>query len=604
MRQQDRRLGRLLLGAAVLAALLLCAVLLGYDGAERPLLEADSDVGAPRLPVPLEGTAVSAGPSAPLLRPQPPPAGAASPPVQATGRPQAPPTPRRRLLTVFVKAPDKGPLVGAVVRVASAPAQYEAAVHEVQHATGFEEVLVADRLGMARFRVPEGTPLYATLVLQDVVGAVSTPLVGAHRDLALAFVGADGSTRLRTHAVAPEVEVVGEEVTLELDEGLPVRLRLGGAAQGRRPRCAIRPGYATHTPDGDQPDVLWTSLLPGATASFQVEVLPGEGSGIPPQSSGWRTTISPAARALEAEVPIWPEASLRVAWRRMPNPADGTLLPRPLVVLEGLAVPGALLEDGPLGTFLVRGVAHPPGGMIQIGVLDRGTRLASVLGHLPLQAGEASTVTLLELDDDTPMPGPYAFDVPLDLPQPPLRSIEVDPTRTGTLEVHVQGARGPRGGDAVVTCGDRTLLTGPQGSVTFEDLPVGIYDIGVLDRRGGRRLVDVRVLPGETTTVRSRRGRPRDIALRVKDDEGAPVPYATVGVGLPSGLPWCDLYGGTQRIDPFTDHRGARILHGVEEGRVDLVARRGFQLGRDSLEARDVKLGITVRGTPARDDGR
>jgi hypothetical protein len=86
--------------------------------------------------------------------------------------------------------------------------------------------------------------------------------------------------------------------------------------------------------------------------------------------------------------------------------------------------------------------------------------------------------------------------------------------------------------------------------------------------------VDVRTTDGGTLVV------------EVVDALGRPLPYATLTVVQQAGLPWIDLDGDAQRIDPYTDVHGKRTLRRVEANLVKVKAAFGSR----SAEA-DVQVG-------------
>jgi hypothetical protein len=107
---------------------------------------------------------------------------------------------------------------------------------------------------------------------------------------------------------------------------------------------------------------------------------------------------------------------------------------------------------------------------------------------------------------------------------------------------------------------------------------------------------------------------PARIDVSVVDTLGREVPFAQLEVTQPSQLPWCDLDGSTQRIDPYVDARGRRTLRNLEAGTIAILARQGELVGRAEVEVeaggrRSVRITLAppaaeapATGTPGTDE--
>jgi hypothetical protein len=95
------------------------------------------------------------------------------------------------------------------------------------------------------------------------------------------------------------------------------------------------------------------------------------------------------------------------------------------------------------------------------------------------------------------------------------------------------------------------------------------------------------------------------LEVRVQDEAGRGLPYATLELGLPEALPWVDRLDGVQRLDPLTDASGQRILRALPVGTVTVRAYFGSRSADAQVEVADgSRQAITlVVPTPRPDDG-
>ena len=78
------------------------------------------------------------------------------------------------------------------------------------------------------------------------------------------------------------------------------------------------------------------------------------------------------------------------------------------------------------------------------------------------------------------------------------------------------------------------------------------------------------------------------VVVTVKSADGTPLPHATVVVGQGAGTPWADVApDGVQRLDPYADERGRRVLQRVQPGRVRLDGWWGGWKGTLIVNAQD-----------------
>ena len=164
-------------------------------------------------------------------------------------------------------------------------------------------------------------------------------------------------------------------------------------------------------------------------------------------------------------------------------------------------------------------------------------------------------------------------------PPPP-----VDPDDVASrVEIRVQDMLGRPARGAFVGLHGQMRTSDAVGRVVFRDVPVGRHALTVWGAgpawsdeidvaRTKRQTEHVRMPPAGTVT------------LQVVDEEGKGVSYAEVTVHQSHELPWCDLDGDTQRIDPYTDPTGVRRLRNLEpEKKIGISAKLGRRVGATSV---------------------
>ncbi|MGQ0613525.1 MAG: hypothetical protein ACT4PV_07310 [Planctomycetaceae bacterium] len=130
----------------------------------------------------------------------------------------------------------------------------------------------------------------------------------------------------------------------------------------------------------------------------------------------------------------------------------------------------------------------------------------------------------------------------------------------------------------------------------FVDLPKGAFDVetrepglvhasaSVLLDEGAAASLDLREPLGWTGTV------------TLLDEEGRPVPFATLEIEQECGAPYAVLEGDLQLVGLFTGPGGGAILRDLSAGRATVTARFGSRSARGSLELRTphalLRLGV------------
>ncbi len=152
----------------------------------------------------------------------------------------------------------------------------------------------------------------------------------------------------------------------------------------------------------------------------------------------------------------------------------------------------------------------------------------------------------------------------------------------GTVEVLVLDADGRPVPGAQVWCWITGHLTDAEGRARWTGIPEGKREVR-LDEPGYVRTtmqIDVRATRTQRVTLREAEG--GTLRVRVVDKEGEPLPYASVDLDPKAG--WIDMTGAIQRIDPFTNVKGRRVMHRVPAGTWTVRAHWGGLVG--SAEAK------------------
>ncbi len=419
-------------------------------------------------------------------------------------------------------------------------------------------------------------------------------------------------------AVLAEAVVLGPELTLAIDRGLPLRLDVREGGEGRlRPdaRWQVRPRLVWAD------DAYGATTLPlqrgrPATVTCRVEAPRGF---VARKEASWSTTIHPLAQRLVATYPLRPavEVILLVPPEGMPYRAEdweGT------VTVAGVTLENPELHVDAQGRLHVQGGAHIVGDRVEVsgtlakrfhasgeGFIGGDSRdpvlvrlaLASPevpaatfnqevpaatfynelvfdlgsghLSELRLSAGAGIRVRVSENllvttgEQDGVAPGYTGRLVERPLPEVPRRA----PLPVRSVAWH----GGPAAG-ALLRLGDQELAADAQGRATFHDVPDGQASIQVLGA-GATTTIALEVGPGarpEAVLVAPVGG---TLEIEVVDSEGRPLPYAHVELTQSGELPHMDCVDGVQRLDPYTDAAGRRTLRFVTPGPVKVRAYYG-----------------------------
>lgn len=469
--------------------------------------------------------------------------------------------------------------------------------------------LIALLLAMAAaWALAPGTPVDASLVEarpigvaragQGLRGAAGPSLAGRAPRVAEPVVA--------TPAASPPLVLRAEEPE---PEGLPLHVRFIEAETGREvilPWRVRRPAKDGESGDLSRvfgvlrPETPRASpARPGEVAAFGLEI--GEASAqrlVVWDARHWTTQVSIYATALEVVYPLRAEAQVRV----VATDHKGASVQRFRV--EGFRVAGQTVSDGVRSTPAadgrrVRGVPYfrgQPLEVLAIPIPQDGDEADLEEVHIdcdlteePVTVGEFD---LEDLSDPDWVPGgalgrarfpatpwePLLIRVrfPEDREHGVLWGFSRSFTcgsrcgggrrvrKTGHVEVTVLRRDGRPAEGAQVRLRGRTLRADARGVARFENVREGaaraeLQEPGLV---ASGEAFDVK--PGETVRATLREAQGGTLVVRVLAHDGEPAPCAAVA--LSRWAHWAELKAGVQRLDPYSDERGVRVLERVPAG--------------------------------------
>jgi hypothetical protein len=377
--------------------------------------------------------------------------------------------------------------------------------------------------------------------------------------------------------------VLGPEVTLVLDRGLPLRLEVREGGRGRVRRETRFDVWPVWTRESPTTDPVTLALHAGDDATVRCRVRAPDGW-LTPVEEAWVLQIHPLAQRLQATVPLRPEARIVVIVPEECRPfrtedcaltitVAGFLLQRPVIEPEG---------PGRLG---VRGAVFFPGDQVEVsGSIGEAWHVTGTaeLGEEPrarvavaLRAESSrpkqDAVVITEIARVRWMGKAFRLDQHANIELTPVTFIALEPKTS--LLLKIVDWRGAPAAHARVTWGAQTLVADASGRVRFPAVTVGQSEVRVVGAGAAfKHLVDVAEgRPEQVLTAPS--GGTLDV--EVVDDEGEGLAYPRIVLARADGLPQLEVMDGVQRIDPYGDAEGRRTFRFVSSGTLDVHATFG-----------------------------
>lgn len=407
--------------------------------------------------------------------------------------------------------------------------------------------------------------------------------------------------------------VLGPDLRVTIARALPLEVDVREAPEGRSVRAhwqaTPRLEWAEETADHA---TIPVDADGGAQVSLSVTAPRGD---VAPPRTTWSVWVHPASRRLAAVMPVRAEAEITALCPReiLPFHDEDWNLD---VSIGGELVPRATAHVGSEGRVRIRGVPHLPGEKVTLGgtIAERWVVSGeTVLTDDPLAPLEVEMTAMplppAGLGTLSLEPGSFTFTLDnqgLVILTQSLRASLVAPSppdaSTGTLRVRVRLPSGaPAAGALVETDSPNgagvTAITDLEGRAVLPGVAQGTHAVRV-NGAGATTTAPATVEAGHTTEVEVSTAEGGTIEVAVVDSRGHPLPYATLTITQPSGLPWLDLEGELQRIDPYTDELGHRTLRRVESDLVKVKATFGSRSAEATVtvvEGRTSELRLVLR---------
>jgi len=303
----------------------------------------------------------------------------------------------------------------------------------------------------------------------------------------------------------------------------------------------------------------------------------------------WRK-ISPFARVIRQVHPVRREMAVTLH----PEAAEGGAVAAKLTRIEvaGSHARALSWKRDAHGRLNIRGVPFLRNELIHMDVSrENGNGAATFTARIPDEAFGRVELPVI-LTDDEPFEGPANNGTIGIGGSSSSRFRHRTAPPDNHLEVRVLRRDGTPAADVEVKTRWKRTRTNAEGIAHLRGVMAG--EVSVQVRQPGLLPLDRTVTMPKTgkASVVLREGLGGIIDLEVVDAAGRPLSFAQVDVTTPSKVPWVDLEGATQRIDPFTDHLGRRTLRHVEPGTIKLRVGWGSRTKRLDVV---VKPGETTR---------
>lgn len=164
----------------------------------------------------------------------------------------------------------------------------------------------------------------------------------------------------------------------------------------------------------------------------------------------------------------------------------------------------------------------------------------------------------------------------------------VDLTVRGTVRVRLLDRSGAPALGVRVAVRSVKGRTDRDGAVTLERVPGGDHFLRVLDEGWVFPPMPVTVADAEGSDVVARELVGGEVAVRVQDADGNPIPFAALAFRRDDRRSFWDLDdAGVRRLDPYVDADGRRVFRHVPPGALAVRASFGSRAGTTRVEVVD-----------------
>lgn len=163
-----------------------------------------------------------------------------------------------------------------------------------------------------------------------------------------------------------------------------------------------------------------------------------------------------------------------------------------------------------------------------------------------------------------------------------------DPSLLGTVRLQLIDRDGKPAAGVPVAARDVAGTTDKDGRVTLVGVHQGTFPIRVREDGWTFPVTSVTLVGRQVTEVVAREISGGDVEILVRDGDGNPVPFAALEVARADGQIWYDLDdAGIQRLDPYVDVRGRRLLTHQPPGTLRVRATLGTLKGEAEVQVVD-----------------
>jgi len=169
-----------------------------------------------------------------------------------------------------------------------------------------------------------------------------------------------------------------------------------------------------------------------------------------------------------------------------------------------------------------------------------------------------------------------------------LQDLEPDPALLGTVRLQLLDREGKPASGVPVACRGVHGTTDDSGRATLEGVHQGSFPFVVRADGWLFPSTPVTVVGRQVSEVVVREILGGDVEILVRDVDGNPVPFAALEVGRPDSQIWYDVDdAGIQRLDPYVDLRGRRLMTHLPPGTLRVRALLATRQGVGEVEVVD-----------------